>query len=245
MGHMTCSPRRQLLLVLAASPLLRAQGLPGIFSKLGKKPAPEGDKLVQGLRQALEIGLTTAVNLVARPDGYFANALIKILMPEQLRPMERALRLIGFAPKVDEFILGMNRAAEQAAPAARGIFLDAIKSITFADARTLLASSETAITEFFQTTTASGLVAAFRPPVREAMQSVGVIRSFQTLVDRFQKVPFAKKQNFDLETYVVTKAVDGLFRMVAEEEKNIRRNPAARVTAILQEVFGNLPGQKK
>jgi len=204
----------------------------------GTLPA-QTDKTTLGLKEVLTVGLNNAVNLTGREDGFFRNEAIKILMPPKLQPLVRGLQMIGMGPRIDEFVLSMNRAAEQAAPLAKPIFGNAIKTINFDDARGLLTGGETAITDFFRKKTYDPLAVAFRPPVGEAMGQVGATRQYSELVGRFQKIPFAGKlEMVNIEEYVVGKALDGLFYMVAQEEKQIRKNPAARVTSVLKDIFG-------
>ena len=195
-------------------------------------------KIGSGLKEALKIGTQNAVNLTGRLDGYFMNQAIKILMPEKLQTMEKGLRGVGFGPQVDEFILSMNRAAEQAAPFAKEIFWDAIGEMTFEDARKILGGGNTAATDYFKAKTTEKLTVAFKPAVDQAMNEVGVTRQYKELVGQFQSIPFMKSESLDIDHYVVTKALDGLFYVVGEEEKKIRTNPAARVTDLLKEVFG-------
>jgi len=205
-----------------------------IFDRLGS------NKNSNAIKEALQLGLLNAIGLASRPDGYFANLLIKILMPEKLKNVERALRLVGAGKMINEFILGMNRAAEKAAPLAKDIFLDALRGMSIQDAVGLLRGGDTAATDFFKLSTSDRLIIAFRPPITESMQSVGAIRSFEKMIERFQKIPFMKTEPVDIEGYVTTKAVDGLFFLVAEEENRIRKNPAARNTQFLRDVFGSL-----
>ncbi len=200
--------------------------------------SPSDSKLAAGLKQALEIGTSKAVKSTGRVDGYFKSEAIKILMPEKMRTLEKGLRAAGQGPKVDEFVLSMNRAAERAAPAAKSIFLNAIKQMTFDDARKIFTGGDTAATEYFKTKTSEQLTAAFRPEVEKAMNEVGVTRQYKDLAGRAQSLPFMRSQTLDIDAYVVGKALDGLFYMVAEEEKKIRKNPAARVTRLLKDVFG-------
>lgn len=195
-------------------------------------------KIVSGLREALEIGTGNAINLTGRIDGFFKNAAIKILMPKQLEPVGKGLRLVGQGRLVDEFVLSMNRAAEKAAPAARKIFIDAIKEMTFDDARRILTGGDTAATQFFREKTEDRITNAFRPIVEQSMDDVGATKKYKDLMGKFDTIPFAKSQAIDIDQYVVDKALDGLFYMVGEEEKKIRKNPAARVTSILRDVFG-------
>lgn len=196
------------------------------------------DRIALGLKEALSVGAGNAVLRLGRKDGYFADLAVKILLPERLRKAESSLRLVGMGPALDELVLGMNRAAERAAPFAKAIFLDAVKRMTFSDVKKILNGGDTAATTYFKETTYDPLTAAFRPPVVEAMGEVGVVKTYNDLFARLQKVPFVRVERFDLESYVVARALDGLFFVVGEEEKKIRRDPAARVTAILREVFG-------
>ncbi len=205
---------------------------------IGQSSELSDAKIGAGLKEALKIGTGNAVNLTGRLDGYFMNQAIKILMPEKLQTMEKGLRAVGFGPKVDEFVLSMNRAAERAAPGAKQIFWDAIGEMTFDDARKILQGSNTAATEYFKAKTTDKLSAAFKPTVGQAMNDVGVTRQYKELVGKVQSIPFVKSETLDIDQYVVTKALDGLFYMVGQEEVKIRTNPTARVTELLKEVFG-------
>jgi len=217
-----------------------AQAQAGDISKrlgLGSSPQLSDEKVSSGLKEALQVGTGNAVKLTGKPDGFFKNEVIKILMPEKLRTVEKGLRAVGYGPQVDEFILSMNRAAEQAAPLAKDIFWDAIKQMTFDDARKILGGGDTAATEYFRGKTSEKLATAFRPGVVKAMNEVGATRRYKELVGQAQSLPFVRTQALDIDAYVVTKALDGLFYMLGEEEKKIRKNPAARVTNLLKEVF--------
>jgi hypothetical protein len=195
-------------------------------------------KIGSGLKEALKIGTENAVGLTGKTDGYFLNQAIKILMPEKLRTLEKGLRAVGYGPQVDEFVLSMNRAAERAAPAAKDIFWNAIGEMTFEDARKIWSGNETAATDYFKAKTTDKLTASFRPVVEKTTNEVGVARQYKELVGKYESIPFVKKETLDIDGYVVTKALDGLFHVVGEEEKKIRTNPEARVTDLLKEVFG-------
>lgn len=223
--------------LLAASPALAQleQLLKGLG---GSSPGGLSDvRIGAGLKEALQVSTDNAVTSTGRLDGYFANQAIKILMPEKLRTVETGLRAIGYGRQVDELVVSMNRAAERAAPAAKQIFWDAIGALTLDDTRKILNGGDTAATEFFKTKTTDKLTAAFRPSVDQAMSEVGVSRQYNELVGRFQAIPFARAEAFDLDGYVVGKALDGLFHVVGEQERQIRTNPAARTTELLKEVF--------
>ena len=196
-------------------------------------------RIVAGLKEALEIGTGNAVNLTGRMDGFFKHAVIKILMPPKLRTVERTLRALGQSALVDEFVLSMNRAAEKAAPEARRFFVSALKEMTFDDARKILfGNNDTAATDYFKAKTALRIGESFKPIISRSLEDVGATRTYKEMMGNLAQLPFMRKQTFDLDDYVVGKALDGLFYMVGEEEKKIRKDPLARVTSILQEVFG-------
>lgn len=205
---------------------------------IGQKGDLSDAKIGSGLKEALKIGTENTVNLTGKTDGYFLNQAIKILMPEKLRTLEKGLRAVGYGQQIDDFVLSMNRAAEQAAPFAKQIFWDALGEMSFEDARKIWSGNETAATDYFKGKTTDKLTATFRPVVEKTMNEVGVTRQYNELVGRFQSIPFVKSESFDIDRYVVTKALDGLFHVLGEEEKKIRTNPEARVTDLLKEVFG-------
>jgi hypothetical protein len=192
-----------------------------------------------GLKDDLQLGTENAVNLTERPDGFFRNQAIKILMPGPLQTLDKGLRAVGYGPQLDEVVLSMNRAAELATPAAKQIFWDAIGAMSFDDARKILGGGPTAATEYFKAKTTDKLVAAFQPVVAQAMNEVGTTRQYKELVGRYQAIPFVKSETFDIDRYVVTKTLDGLFSVVGEEDRKIRTNPAARTTDLLREVFAH------
>jgi hypothetical protein len=206
---------------------------------IGQTSGLSDTKIASGLKEALQVGANNAVKLTGQKDGYFGNAAIKILMPKSMRPVETGLRAIGYGPKVDEFVLSMNRAAEKAAPQAKKIFGDAILSMSFEDARKILKGNDTAATEYFKSKTTADLTTAFRPIVEQSMKDTGVTRQYEDLVGKYQTLPFMKSPSLDINNYVVSQALNGLFFMLGEEEKKIRKNPAARVTSLLKEVFKN------
>jgi hypothetical protein len=202
-------------------------------------PGLSESKVASGLKQALQVGSENAVKIVGKPNGYFGNEAIKIGMPKDLHLLESGMREIGFGPKIDEFILSMNRSAEAAAPAARKIFIDAIFAMTFEDAKRILSGDNTAATEYFKQKTTGHLTDAFTPVVKKTMQENGVARQYDALTKQYKNIPFAKSQSLDIDHYVVSKALDGLFYELGEQEKQIRTNPAARTTDLLKEVFSH------
>jgi len=206
---------------------------------LGGEKGLTNDEIVKGLKEALEIGTSTAVKTVSKTDGYLKNPLIKIPLPENVQKVEKLLQATGFGNQVDEFELSMNRAAERAAPEAKNIFWDAIKQMTFTDAGEILEGQDNAATLYFKDKTSGRLQEIFKPITHQAMSEVGAISHYQSLDNKIKTIPFADKMSFDLDQYVTDKALDGLFLMLAEEEKKIRQDPAARATDLLKKVFGS------
>ncbi len=204
---------------------------------IGQQESLPDVKVDAGLKQALQVATEKSVSLTGRPNGYFGNQAIKILMPEKLQTVESGLRMVGYGPQVDEFVLSMNRAAEQAAPAAKKIFIDAITGMTFDDAKKILSGGNTSATEFFKAKTTDQLTVAFRPVVDKTMAQTGVVQQYQALMGRFDAIPFVRSQTFDIDGYVTGKALDGLFHVIGQQETLIRTNPAARTTELLREVF--------
>ncbi len=208
-----------------------------VMKSFGVEQGLTEKEIVDGLKQALEIGTNAAVTLVSKKNGYLKHPRIKIPLPENVQKAESFLRNIGFGNKVDEFELSMNRAAERAAPRAKSIFWDAIKKMTFSDARKILDGRDDAATLYFQKKTSTQLQEAFKPIVNQAMSEIGVTQAYKSVDRKIRALPFTKSLSFDLDEYVTDKALDGLFLMLAEEEKKIRQDPAARVTDLLKKVF--------
>jgi hypothetical protein len=209
------------------------------MEQLGKSGTAglSNEKIISGLKEALEVGTENAVNLTGHVDGYLKNEAIKILLPEKLQRMDKMLRMVGFGPQVDEFVVSMNRAAEQAAPLATPIFKEALSEMSFDDGKKILDGGDTAATDYFKEKTRDKLAEAFKPKVTQAMDQVGVAAQYKSLVGQYTSLPFVNPEQFDLDGYVVGKSLDGLFHTLAQEEKKIRTNPAARVTNLLKEVF--------
>ena len=191
-----------------------------------------------GLHEALSRGISASVAETGKPGGFENNPLIKIVMPDKLRSVEKGLRAMGMGSQVDAFEHSMNAAAEQAAPAAQPILMDALKSMTFEDAKGIVAGGNTAGTDYFKRTSSDGVSTAFRPIIDQAMTSTGVSTQFEQLMASAPKMPFGKTPTFDIKAYVLQKSVEGLFTMMGQEETKIRTNPAAQVTPLLRSVFG-------
>jgi hypothetical protein len=198
------------------------------------------EKLVAGLKEALAKGVQTAVTNLGRPNGFLTNANVRIPMPENLKRVEQTLRKLKQDYLADEFVGTMNRAAESAVPEAAAIFADAIKQLTLEDAKALLNGPEDAATQFFKKTGEKRLQEKMLPIVQTATTQAGVTGAYKQLTSKagiataFIAVPTAG----DIDQYVTQKASDGVFKMIAEQEKLIRQNPAARTTELLRQVFG-------
>jgi hypothetical protein len=200
--------------------------------------APDNATIASGLKEALSVGATNAVNSVGKVDGYFGNQAIKLLIPEKIRGVADLLGTIGFRKEVDDFVLSMNRAAEKAAPKAAGFFADALKQMTFDDAVGIWKGGNTSATEYFRKKTHEPIYNSFKPVVAASMNEVGVTRSYKNMLEKYESFTFGQSESLDLDNYVTNKALDGLFYMLGEEEKKIRTDPAARVTELLKKVFG-------
>ncbi|MBB5059005.1 hypothetical protein HDF16_003728 [Granulicella aggregans] len=191
-----------------------------------------------GLKEALSRGISTAVSSTGKPGGYFDDATIKILMPPSLQKVEKGLRSVGQGPRVDEFVKSMNSAAEEAAPAAKAIFMEALRSMTIEDAKGIVTGGNTAGTEYFKRTTSSKVADAFKPTIDKSMDKIGVTAQFKELMGNAPAIPFMKTPSVDINAYVLEKAVGGLFVVMGQEETKIRTNPSAQVTPLLKKVFG-------
>ena len=209
--------------------------VPGSGTSVG---SPDAKTNAAGIKEALAKGTEQAVNSLSQVNGYFGNQAVKIPMPSNIRKIADVARMAGFQKEVDEFILSMNRAAEAAAPLAARTFGDAIRDMTLEDVRGILAGGDTAATDFFRRSTHDKLYASFKPVVSQKVGDVGATRAYKDMIGRYESVPMMSKQSLDLDDYVTNKALDGLYYMIAEEEKTIRSNPAARTTELLRTVFG-------
>ncbi len=202
----------------------------------GEQPLDEAT-VARGLREALRIGSGRATRRVGRLDGFLANELIRIRLPEELEKMADALRAIGFRRQVDELEVAMNRAAEQAAGEALDIFVAAIGDMTIADAFGILRGGDTAATDFLRGRTTETLRQRFEPIIATKMEKVGLYRTYGRLADTYNDLPFTRRPAVDLESYLTDRALDGLFTTLAEEETRIREDPVARTTELLRKVF--------
>lgn len=214
--------------------------LKGAKKAIGVSGELPESKIIEGLKEALEIGTSNAVGLISNLDGYYKNPKIKIPLPGTVKKVEKALRAVGYGSKVDAFEQSMNRAAEQAAPEAKTLFIDTIKQMSFADARKILNGRDNEATLYFKAKTWDRLSEKFEPLVHSTMSTMGVTRFYQELDKKVRSIPFAHSiTNFNLDQYVTEGALDGLFFMLEKEEQKIRKEPLARVTDLLKKVFGS------
>ncbi|WP_420148635.1 DUF4197 domain-containing protein [Spirosoma sp.] len=193
--------------------------------------------IASGLKEALRIGVNNGAEQASRLDGYFKNPLLKIAFPPEAQNVANKLRQIGFGKQVDQFELSLNRAAEDAAKKAAPVFVKAITSMSIQDAVGILRGTDDAATQYLRRTSGQQLVTEFTPIIDNALAKNNATKYYSSLVTTYNKLPFVQKVNPNLTEYATNKAVDGLFILVAQEEKKIRENPAARVTDLLKRVF--------
>ncbi len=237
----------------AAPKLMEATNLPPNESQEVGTPAPttlaalSQDQMVQGLKDALAKGLQQAIADLGHEGGFLTNLNVRIPMPEKMQKVETALRAMKQEKLADDFVTTMNRAAEQAVPAAGSVFADALKQMNIEDARSILSGPNNAATQYFQKTTQTNLYARFYPIVQKATAQTGVTAAYKNLMEKANVgqgfgsalgSTVLGKDSMDIDAYVTNKAMDGLFKMVAEQEQQIRQNPVARTTDLLQKVFG-------
>jgi len=193
-----------------------------------------------GLRDALVKGISVGADQAATENGFFGNNLIRIPLPEDLRKLESTMRQFGLGAEVDRVLLTINRGAESAAKEAKPIFINAIRQLTFQDAFNLLRGEKDAATQFLRRTTANELTSLFQPEIQKSLNEVGATKHYADLVNAYNSLPGTRDINPDLNAYVTSMALDGLFTLIAEEELKIRENPAERTTAIMRRVFGSI-----
>jgi hypothetical protein len=196
-------------------------------------------EIADGLKEALSTGVERAVSELGRDGGFLNNLNVRIPMPESLQTVERALRSLKQEKLADDFVATMNHAAEKAVPEAASIFAGAIRQMTVEDAKAILTGHDDAATQYFRRTSEARLTEAMRPIVQKATEQAGVTASYKALMQHAgPAAQFLGQQAVDLDSYITQKATDGLFKMVAAEEKRIRENPVARTTDLLKKVFG-------
>jgi hypothetical protein len=193
---------------------------------------------VSGLKQALTDGSAAAVKMLGQDNGYFGNAKVKIPLPPNMQKIESGLRMMGMKKQTDELVLSMNRAAEAAAPEAKQLLVDAVKKMSVQDAKAILTGGDTAATDYFRRTTQDQLTQRFLPIVKKSTDRVGLAQQYNSLAGQGASLGLVKKDDATIETYVTRKALDGLYLMIAEQEKAFRQNPVGATSDIVKKVFG-------
>lgn len=231
---------------------LHAQGFKGLLKKVtgdstgsvskliggsDNKDGLSANTIASGLKEALEVGTKKGAEKLSSADGFFKDAAIKILMPDEAKKVEDKLRGIGLGEQVDNAILSMNRAAEDASKSAAPIFVNAIKQMTIQDAAGILKGGDFAATDYLKNKTTSNLTEAFRPVIEQSLAKGDATKYWNTIFSNYNKFSL-QKINPDLAAYVTEKALSGLFHEVALQEQKIRKDPAAQTTALLKQVFG-------
>lgn len=241
-----------LLSLVLISQLGCAQGFKGILKKATGNDSTlnntidkfggtqlSNDDIISGLKEALKVGTENGTQKISSLDGFFKDAAIKVLMPDEAKKVEDKLRAIGLGSQVDVAILSMNRAAEDACKSAAPIFVNAIKQMSFADALSILKGGDFAATNYLKNKTTSSLTTAFRPVVETSLNKVDATKHWSTIITTYNKIPFTSKINPDLVAFVTEKALFGIFYQISLEEQKIRKNPLARTSDILKKVFSN------
>lgn len=195
---------------------------------------------INALKTALDKGSRAAVDQLGRADGFFGDARVKILLPESMKRAERTMRRFGMGKYADELVLAMNRAAEAAVPEAKQLFVDSVRKMTVTDAKGILTGGDTAGTEYFKRTTSDQLRKRFLPIVKKSTEKVGLAQTYNQYAQQAAAFGLVKAEHANVDAYVTQKALDGLYFMVAEEEKKIRKDPVGTASSILKKVFGAL-----
>lgn len=228
-----------IITLLLTSTYSTAQVIENIFNFFKPQKQLNVETISSGLKDALAIGTKNAVAQTSREGGFSGNPALFISVPDKFNKVAGTIRKIGFGHLVDNFEAKMNQAAEAASSKATPVFIDAIKKMNFEDAKTILQGQETAATDYFREKTEEELRELFAPIVSGALSQLGTVDVYNTIMEKYASIPYVSKPNFNLEKYVTQKALEGLFTVVAEEERKIRENPAARTTKLLRKVFKN------
>lgn len=195
------------------------------------------DEVGRGLKEALSVGIAKGATEASQKDGFYQNSLIRIAFPPEVKKVESTLRSVGLGSMVDDFVLSLNRAAEDASQQAKPIFLDAIKRLTIRDVWGILTGGKDAATQYLKRTTSEQLKIAFTPTIQASLDKVNATKYYSDVMGAYNRIPTVQKVSPDLTGYATQKTIDGLFMLVAQEEANIRENPIARTTELLRRVF--------
>ncbi len=237
----------KIILLISTLFLLTANSASGQFDKLKKAARTltsgtdnfNSEEIGEALKEALTKGISKGSDLASQVDGYLKNSEIKLPFPPEAKNAEVKLRQLGLGNDVDKFIVTLNRAAEDAAKEAKPIFVSAIKQMTIQDAAGILKGEQDAATQYLNRTTSPSLKDKFKPVIKNSLEKVNATKYYSDLINTYNKIPLVRKMNPNLDDYATNKAIEGLFIMIAKEEKNIRNNPGARTTELLKRVFGS------
>ncbi|MFV9550456.1 DUF4197 domain-containing protein [Algibacter sp. PT7-4] len=228
---------RKFLAVFLILNLTACAELQQVVNQLPQGGTIGNTEIASGLRQALDFGIDKQVTKLTQKDGFFKNELVKILLPEELRKVDKALRDIGLNKLADEGLKVLNRAAEDAVKEATPIFIDAVKGITFNDAKNILLGNNDAATQYLTLKTKDALYAKFNPVINNSFSKVGADKIWNNLINKYNSIPFTNNVNPDLTDYVTGEALKGVYTMIAVEEKDIRTKLSSRTTDLLKKVF--------
>ncbi|HOD10783.1 MAG TPA: DUF4197 domain-containing protein [Flavobacterium sp.] len=228
---------KNLLLLLGCFTLTSCAELQQVANQLPNLGQTQGIDISGGLKEALNNGISKQVTKLTATDGFFKNEMVKILLPEELQKVDNTLRKIGMGKLADEGLKVLNRAAEDAVKESTPIFVDAIKGMSFNDAKNILMGNESAATSYLQNSTTTALYAKFNPVIKNSFTKVGADKVWANIITKYNSVPLVKKVNPDLTDYTTNKALEGVFKMIAVEEKSIRNNLNSRTSDLLKKVF--------
>lgn len=228
---------RKLFIILFIFNFTACAELQQVVNQLPQGTTIGNDEIASGLRQALNLGIDKQVSKLTQADGFFKNELVKIVLPDELKKVDKTLRDVGLGSLADEGLKVLNRAAEDAVKEATPIFVDAVKNITFADAKNILLGNDNAATQYLTGRTETALYAKFNPVIKKSFSKVGADQIWSNLITRYNALPLTADVNPDLTDYVTTQALKGVYTMIAVEEKDIRTNFSSRTTDLLKKVF--------
>jgi hypothetical protein len=228
---------KKILVLLIAIQFIGCAELQNVINQLPNGVGLSQEQIGTGLKQALDNGIKNQVSKLTSQDGFYKNDLVKILLPEELQVVENGLRKIGLSNLADEGIKILNRAAEDAVKTATPIFVNAVKEITFNDAKNILLGEKNAATSYLQTKTSESLYSSFSPVINNSFSKVGADKVWANLITKYNSIPFVNKVDPDLTGYVTNQALKGVFKMIEVEEKGIRAKVGLRTSALLKQVF--------
>jgi len=217
--------------------LISCAELQQVASQFPELNGATGIDISGGLKEALNNGISKQVTKLTSMDGFYRNEAVKILMPDELKKVDQTLRKIGLASLADEGVKMLNRAAEDAVKESTPIFVDAVKNMSFTDAKNILMGNESAATSYLQSATTTPLYGKFNPVIKNSFAKVGADKVWKNIITKYNSIPLVKKVNPDLTDYTTNKALEGVFKMIAVEEKSIRTNLNSRSSDLLKKVF--------